>query len=90
MHIPILAMLTLDKGNLREAENEAEKVLRLEDNDYPPARELLEDIKRAYYDRGLTYLVDEKYSEAVTDFKGAINRDPIFKEAYCGLSRGVL
>ena len=77
----------LGQGNLREAENEAEKVLRLEDNDYPPARELLEEIKRAYYDRGLTHLVDEKYSEAITDFKGAINRDPIFKEAYCGLSR---
>ena len=77
----------LGQGNLREAENEAEKALRLEDNDYPPACELLEEIKRAYYDRGLTHLVDEKYSEAITDFKGAINRDPIFKEAYCDLSR---
>ena len=76
----------LGQGNLREAENAAEKVLRLEDNDYLPARELLEELKLAYYDRGLTYLVDEKYGEAVTDFKGAINRDPIFKEAYCGLS----
>ena len=77
----------LGQGNLREAENAAEKVLRFEDNDYPPARELLEEIKRTYYDRGLTHLKDEKYGEAITDFKGAINRDPIFKEAYCGLSR---
>ena len=77
----------LGQGNLREAENEAEKVLRLEDNDYPPARELLEELKLAYYDRGLTHLVDEKYSEAIADFKSAINRDPIFKEAYCGLGR---
>ena len=77
----------LGQGNLRKAENEAKKAVRLEDNDYPPARELLEDIKQAYYDRGLTHLKDEKYGEAVTDFKGAINRDPIFKEAYCGLGR---
>ena len=77
----------LGQGNLREAENEAKKALRLEDNDYPPARELLEDIKLAYYDRGLTHLVEEKYSEAIADFKSAINRDPIFKEAYCGLGR---
>ena len=77
----------LGQGNLRKAENEAKKAVRLEDNDYPPARELLEDIKQAYYDRGLTHLKDEKYGEAVTDFKGAINIDPIFKEAYCGLGR---
>ncbi len=77
----------LGQGDLSEAENEAKKTLRLEDNDYPPARELLKEIKQAYYDRGLTHLVDEKYSEAITDFKSAINRDPIFKEAYCGLSR---
>ena len=77
----------LGQGNLREAENEAKKAVRLEDNDYPPASELLKEIKQAYYDRGLTHLKDEKYGEAVTDFKGAINRDPIFKEAYCGLGR---
>ena len=77
----------LGQGNLREAENAAQKILRLEDNDYPPARELLAAIKQAYYDQGLTHLKDEKYGEAVTDFKGAINRDPIFKEAYCGLGR---
>ena len=77
----------LGQGNLREAENEAKKTVRFEDNDYPPACELLEDIKQAYYDRGLTRLKDGKYGEAITDFKGTISRDPIFKEAYYGLGR---
>ena len=76
----------LGQGNLRQAQNVTKRALAL-DSSYQPAYKLLNELKLAYYDRGLTHLKDEKYSEAITDFKSAIDRDPIFKEAYCGLSR---
>ena len=46
----------LGQGNLEAAENTAKKALRLEDNDYPPARELLKTIKQTHCDRGAAYL----------------------------------
>ena len=79
----------LGQSDLKAAENEAKKVLRL-DSSYQPARKLLAAVKQAYYDQGLTRLKDEKYGEAVTDFKGAISIDPVFTDAHCGLGHAYL
>ena len=79
----------LGQGNLREAENVIKRTLAL-DSSYQPACKLLKEIKRAYYDRGLTRLKDEKYSEAITDFKGAISIDPVFTDAHSDLGYAYL
>lgn len=84
-----LAHAYLGQGSLGEAENAAKTALRLENN-HPSARDFLERIKQAYYDRGLSHLNNEQYDEAIAQFKGAINIAPIFKEAYCGLGRTYL
>ena len=79
----------LGQSDLKAAENEAKKVLRL-DSSYQPARKLLAAVKQAYYDQGLTRLKDEKYGEAVTDFRGTISIDPVFTDAHCGLGHAYL
>ena len=124
----------LEQGNLEAAANAAKKVLGFEDNDYPPARELLraikqahcdrgdtyfsqgklkaaensatealrlesndlsahgilEQIKQAYYDQALTHLNNERYDEAIVQFKETINRYSNFIAAYCGLGQAYL
>ena len=75
----------LEKGNLRDAENHVNTALKRDAN-YQPARDLLEDIRRAYYSRGRDHLDNRRYDEAITAFKETINKYSSFIEAYCGLA----
>ena len=79
----------LEKGNLRDAENHVNTALKRDAN-YQPARDLLEDIRRAYYSRGRDHLDNRRYDEAIIAFKETINKYSSFIEAYCGLARAYL
>ena len=73
-----------DRGELEPAEEKAREALRINRN-YQPAHQLLANIKKNYYERGLLYLDDNQYGNAINKFERAINIDSQCKEAYCHL-----
>ena len=79
-----LARAHRELGNLAAATHALTETLRLDPN-YQPAHELSRTIKQAHYNRGITYLNDERYSEAVTAFQNAIALDPDFITAHYNL-----
>ena len=79
-----LARAYKETGNLEAATNAVTETLRLDAN-YQPAHELADTIKQAHYNSGMTYLNDERYSEAVTAFQNAITLDPDFVTAHYNL-----
>ncbi len=76
-------------GNLEAATNALTETLRLDPN-YQPAHELADTIKQAHYNRGITYLNSERYSEAVTAFQNAITLDSDFVTAHYNLGLAYL
>ncbi len=71
-------------GNLEAATHAVTETLRIDPN-YQPAHELANTIKQAHYNRGITYLNDERYSEAVTAFQSAITLDSDFTTSHYNL-----
>ena len=76
-----LARAYRESGNLEAATHAVTETLRLDSN-YQPAHKLADTIKQAHYNRGITYLNDERYSEALTAFQSAITLDPDFTTAH--------
>ena len=76
-------------GNLEAATHAVTETLRLDPN-YQPAHELAATIKQAHYNRGITHLNSERYSEAVTAFQNAITLDPDFATAHYNLGLAYL
>ena len=83
-----LSRAQLAQNKIEEAENAAAKALRLKDNLYPDAQQLLDAIGQ--YRLGCKSLNNKKWNIAIDKFKEAINREPIFTEAHCGLSKANL
>ncbi|RKU17451.1 hypothetical protein C6500_15450 [Candidatus Poribacteria bacterium] len=79
-----LARAYRESGNLEAATHALTETLRLDPN-YQRAHELANLIKQAHYNRGITYLNDERYSEAVTAFQNAITLDSDFTTAHYNL-----
>ena len=79
-----LARAYRESGNLEAATHAITETLRLDSN-YQRAHELANLIKQAHYNRGITYLNDERYSEAITVFQNAITLDPDFTTAHYNL-----
>jgi len=79
-----LARAYRELGNLEAATHAITETLRLDPN-YQRAHELANSIKQAHYNRGVTYLNDERYSEAVTAFQNAITLDSDFTTAHYNL-----
>ena len=79
-----LARAYRESGNLEAAAHAVTETLRLDSN-YQRAHELANLIKQAHYNRGITYLNDERYSEAITAFQNAITLDPDFTTAHYNL-----
>ena len=79
-----LARVYRESGNLEAATHAVTETLRLDPN-YQRAHELANAIKQAHYNRGITYLNDERYSEAVTAFQNAITLDSDFTTAHYNL-----
>ena len=71
----------LEVGDLEAAKSAADEALRLRD-EYPPARKLLVDIKKRYYDNGEIYFNREEYTQAIFEFQKAVEIDQKFKGAY--------
>ena len=71
-------------GNLEAATHAVTETLRIDPN-HQPAHELANTIKQAHYNRGITYLNDERYSEAVTAFQSAITLDSDFTTSHYNL-----
>lgn len=76
-------------GNFEAATHAVTETLRLDPN-YQPAHELADKIKQAHYNRGITYLNGERYSEAVTAFQNAITLDSDFVTAHYNLGLAYL
>lgn len=79
-----LARSHRELGNLEAATHAITETLRLDPN-YQRAHELASSIKLAHYNRGITYLNDEHYSEAVPAFQNAITLDPDYTTAHYNL-----
>ena len=79
-----LARAHRESGNLEAATHAVTETLRLDAN-YQPARELANSIKQEHYNRGVTDLNNECYSEAVTAFQNAITLDSDFTTAHYNL-----
>ena len=79
-----LARVYRESGNLEAATHAVTETLRLDPN-YQRAHELANSIKQAHYNKGITYLNDERYSEAVTAFQNAITLDSNFTTAHYNL-----
>lgn len=79
-----LARAYRELDNLEAATHAVTETLRLDPN-YQRAHELVNSIKQAHYNRGITYLNDERYSEAITAFQNAITLDSDFTTAHYNL-----
>ncbi|MDE0484604.1 MAG: crossover junction endodeoxyribonuclease RuvC [Candidatus Poribacteria bacterium] len=75
----------LGQGNLEVGENKAKEAIRLEENNYPDAQNLLKAIER--YHSGCNFLDNREWNMAIDKFQEAINIEPIFTDAHCGLGR---
>ena len=84
-----LARAYRESGNLEAATNAIAETLRLDPN-YQRAHELTDTIKQEHYNRGITYLNDERYSEAVTAFQNAVTLDSDFATAHYNLGLAYL
>ncbi len=79
-----LARAYRESGNLEAATHTVTETLRIDPN-YRPAHELADRIKQAHYNIGITYLNDDRYSEAVTAFQSAITLASDFTTAHYNL-----
>lgn len=79
-----LACAYRETGNLEASTNAATETLRLDPN-YQPIRDLVELIKQTHYNRGIAYLNDERYSDAIAAFQNVIALDPDFIAAHFNL-----
>lgn len=84
-----LARAYRESGNLEAATNAITETLRL-DPDYQRAHEFADTIKQEHYNRGITYLNDERYSEAATALQNAITLDSDFATAHYNLGLAYL
>ena len=83
-----LGRACLGQGDLEAAENAAKKAIRLQENNYPDAQNLLKAIKR--YRSGCNSLNNSEWNMAIDKFQESINLEPIFTEAHGELGRAYL
>ena len=81
-----LSRAYLKVNKLGAAKSAAEEALRLRD-EYPPARELLSDVKMKSYYKGKTYFSRKEYHQAIFEFQRAVEIDQDFKGAYLYLGK---
>lgn len=79
-----LACAYREIGNLEAATNAVTETLRLDPN-YQPIHELVEKIKQTHYNRGISYLNNSRYSDAIAAFQNVITLDADFTAAHFNL-----
>ncbi len=84
-----LARAYRETGNLEAATNAVSETLRLDPN-FQPIHDLVETIKQTHYNRGITHLNSERYSDAVAAFQNVIALDSDFTTAYFNLGMSYL
>ena len=80
-----LARAHRELGNLEAATNSAIETLRL-DPKFQPIHTLAESIKQTHYNNGITFLKDERYSDAIASLQNVITLDPDFTAAQYNLA----
>ncbi|MCG9126844.1 tetratricopeptide repeat protein [Candidatus Poribacteria bacterium] len=80
-----LARAFRESGNLEAATNATIETLRL-DPKYQPVISLVESIKQTHYNNGISYLKDERYSEAIASLQNVITLDPDYTAAQYNLA----
>ena len=80
-----LARTHRELGNLEAATNSAIETLRL-DPKFQPIHTLAESIKQTHYNNGITFLKDERYSEAIASLQNVITLDPDYTSAQYNLA----
>lgn len=75
-----LARAHRESGNLEASTNAAIETLRL-DPKYQPIHILAESIKQTHYNNGITFLKDERYSDAIASLQNVITLDPDYTAA---------
>ena len=91
------ALTFLAQGDLEATKRIVSEILKCDcDSDYGFESEdgfasaVLENLKHSYYNRGLAFLEEDQYNEAVSNFEYAIDIDENFTEAYSGLQDACL
>ena len=79
-----LARAHRESGNLEAATNAAIETLRLDPN-YQPVNNLVESIKQTHYNRGISFLKDERFSDAIASLQNVITLDPDYTAAQYNL-----
>lgn len=79
-----LACAYRETGNLEAATNAVTETLRLDPN-YKPVHDLVEKIKQTHYNRGISYLNNSRYSDAIAAFQNVITLDADFTAAHFNL-----
>ncbi len=80
-----LARAHRELGNLEAATNAAIETLRL-DPKFQPIHALVESIKQTHYNNGITFLKDERYSDAIASLQNVITLDPGYTAAQYNLA----
>ena len=84
-----LARAYRELGNLEAATNAASETLRLDPN-YQPIHDLVETIKQTHYNRGIAYLNEDRYSDAVAAFHNVVALNSDFTAAHFNLGMAYL
>ncbi|RKU25961.1 hypothetical protein C6497_14335 [Candidatus Poribacteria bacterium] len=79
-----LARAHREFGNLEAATNAAIETQRLDPN-YQPVNNLVESIKQTHYNRGISFLKDERFSDAIASLQNVITLDPDYTAAQYNL-----
>ena len=79
-----LARAHRESGNIEAATNAAIETLRLDPN-FKPIHTLAESIKQTHYNRGISYLKDERFSDAIASLQNVITLDPDYTAAQYNL-----
>ena len=76
-----LSKTYLEIDNLEAAKNAAEEALSII-NDYPSARECLDNVREKYFEKGKSYFNRKQYNQAIAEFQEAVKIAPNFKIAH--------
>ena len=79
-----LSRAYLEQNELDMAETSALAALRV-DSDYVPARTLIDSIKSAFYEKGISKLKQNQYEDAVRTFRKIVEEDSEFQHVHYNL-----
>lgn len=79
-----LSRAYLEQNALEMAETSALAALRV-DSEYVPARNLIDSVKSAFYEKGISSLKQNQYEDAIRTFRKIVGEDSTFQHAHYNL-----